>query len=101
MQPHLVRWQTQANEAGQPLRVVYVARGGALSSEAAARDAMSWPFPVLHDTTGQAVRDYGVRAYPTAYILDRSGRVVWEGVPVYNPAEVEQQILQAVRNTGP
>lgn len=34
------------------------------------------PFPVLLDATGSTVRSFGIRAYPTAVLIDPRGRVV-------------------------
>jgi thiol-disulfide isomerase/thioredoxin len=34
------------------------------------------PFPILLDTTGQTVKDYGVTGWPTVVLLDPGGRVV-------------------------
>ena len=34
------------------------------------------PFPILLDTTGQTVKDYGVVSWPTVVIIDPEGRVV-------------------------
>ena len=34
------------------------------------------PFPILLDTSGKFVEDYGVRSWPTAILLDPQGRVV-------------------------
>ncbi|AGA31480.1 redoxin domain-containing protein [Singulisphaera acidiphila] len=34
------------------------------------------PFPILLDTTGQTVKDYGVSHWPTVVLLDPEGRVV-------------------------
>jgi thiol-disulfide isomerase/thioredoxin len=36
----------------------------------------SFPFPILLDTGGSMSRDYGVRYFPTAVLLDPEGRVV-------------------------
>jgi peroxiredoxin len=32
-------------------------------------------FPLLHDPAGEAARRWGVRAYPTSFIVDRAGRL--------------------------
>ena len=34
------------------------------------------PFPILLDTSGRFVEDYGIRGWPTAVLLDPEGRVV-------------------------
>lgn len=36
----------------------------------------SLPFPILLDTSGQMIEDYGVKGWPTAVLLDPEGRVV-------------------------
>jgi len=36
----------------------------------------SLPFPILLDTTGETVKDYGVDSWPTVVLLDPEGRVV-------------------------
>lgn len=96
MAPHLVRWQqTYAN---QGLSVVYVADGKRVDV-AAARSRMSaeqLPYPIFVDERSSATAAYGVRVFPTAYLLDRTGRVVWEGVPALNPPAVEQAIQSAL-----
>jgi hypothetical protein len=33
-------------------------------------------FPVLHDRTGQTLRAWGVRAFPTSLLIDPEGRLV-------------------------
>lgn len=39
-------------------------------------------YPVLHDADAVNTRAYGVQAFPSAFVLNRNGRVVWEGVPL-------------------
>jgi len=36
------------------------------------------PFPVLLDSTGQTIKDYGVRAFPTTILIDPEGNLVGE-----------------------
>ena len=36
----------------------------------------SLPFPILLDTSGQMVKDYGIEGWPTAVLIDPEGRVV-------------------------
>ena len=92
MQPHLVRWD--AAYRGQGLTIVYVGDGrrverDALNSQLRADGAA---FATAWDGPGTTTQTYGVRAYPTAYVLDREGRVVWEGIPHFNPGAVEKVI---------
>lgn len=39
------------------------------------------PYPVLWDKEGKTCAAYGVRRYPTAYLISVNGRVLWEGEP--------------------
>jgi hypothetical protein len=36
------------------------------------------PFPVLLDSTGQTIKDFGVRAFPTTILIDPEGKLVGE-----------------------
>jgi hypothetical protein len=54
------------------------------------------PYAVLHDPTGVAATSYRVRAYPTAYLIDRRGKVVWAGNPLRKPSAVEDAIEEAL-----
>ena len=45
-------------------------------------------FPYFHDPSGESLRIYGVRAFPTAYVVDRAGKVVWEGTPTANEPRI-------------
>jgi len=94
MLPHLVRWQNLYGSEG--LNVVYVDDGRRDSLISAQEMARNNPFTVFHDTSGASNQTYGVQAYPTAYILDGNGRVVWEGIPVFNTFTTEMAILSAL-----
>ncbi len=93
MQPHLVRWQQTYGSQG--LQIVYVddARRDSLAN--AQRMAAQAPFAWYYDAGGRWNTACEVQAYPTAYIVtQRTGyRVVWEGIPVFNPAATEQAIV--------
>ncbi len=39
-------------------------------------------YPILHDAGAVNTSAYGVRAFPSAFVLNKNGRVVWEGVPM-------------------
>ena len=39
-------------------------------------------YPVLHDGAAANTERYGVQAFPSAFVLNKNGRVVWEGVPL-------------------
>ncbi len=97
MMPHLVRWQN--SYASKGLAIVYIDNGrkDPLASAQRWPVEQNIPYPVFHDTNGRATDTYGIQAYPTAYVLDRTGRVVWEGIPCYGPQEAERAIQQALR----
>ena len=97
MMPHLVRWQNAY--ASQGLSIVYV-DDGRRDSLAHARQwpvDQNVPYHVFHDANGQANDTYAIRAHPTAYVRDRSGRDVGDGIPVSGPQAAEQAIQQALR----
>ena len=97
MAPHLVRWQNTYGPEG--LSVVYVDDGRRDPIASASRWPIEQnvPYHVFHDASGAANTTYAIKAYPTAYVLDRSGRVVWEGIPLYGPHEAERAIADALR----
>ena len=39
-------------------------------------------YPAIHDGAGANTSRYGVRAFPSAFVLNKNGKVVWEGVPL-------------------
>src|SRR5262245_21989687 len=98
MSPNLAAWYRAYSEEG--LTVVYVEEGRATPlpdlRERVATDGM--PYPVLHDGAGATAQAFGVKAYPLAYVVNRAGTVVWEGVPIRNPAAVEVAIRNALAN---
>lgn len=101
MQPHLVRWQDAYS--GRGLVILYVADGRRVTPEAVLRTmaADGARFPVIHDASAATTQAYQVRAYPTAYVIDRGGAVVWEGIPHFDPAAPERAIEAAVGAGAP
>ena len=53
-------------------------------------------YPVFHDTEGKTLLAYGVRAFPTGYLIGKDGRVLWEGNPLGSEAKVEEEIVKAL-----
>ncbi len=96
MAPHLVGWHEKW--AGKGLVVIHVEDGRATDLETlrqhVATDGV--PHPVLHDADGANAVRFRVRAVPAAYVLDRRGKVVWEGSPVRDLPAVEAAIERAV-----
>jgi hypothetical protein len=40
---------------------------------------------------GSSLHAFSIRAFPTAYVIDRSGKVVWEGTPLAVEAQVQER----------
>lgn len=51
-------------------------------------------YPVLHDADAVNTSTYGVRAFPSAFVLNKNGRVVWEGVPMGPGIERAQAAIE-------
>jgi AhpC/TSA family len=92
MQTHLVRWDRAYRAQG--LTILYVADGRRVTPEVltGVMRADGAGFPLLLDEAGRMTQAYQVRAYPTAYVIGRDGRVVWEGIPHFDPAAPEGAI---------
>ena len=100
MTPHLVKWHQQYNSKG--LTVIDV-DNGAIDKLPAVEDHVKserLPFAVLHDTAGATCRTYGVRAFPSAYLIGRDGKVVWEGNPGGDMSALERAIEKALEATN-
>ena len=56
------------------------------------------PFPVLYDAGGATADRYGIRGYPTQFLIDRDGQVIWQGRGYSSdrPAEIEGHITRAL-----
>lgn len=55
-------------------------------------DGREFPFPVLLDATGETVKRYGIRAWPTVVLIDPEGRIVDDGT-----AELLEDVLLDLR----
>ena len=90
--PFLQQWQQSFGPPG--LSIVYVNNGLMANKQAAEKAIVEQKllFPYLHDPAGESLRIYGVRAFPTAYVTDRSGKVVWEGTPTANEPRIGELI---------
>ncbi|MDP7276294.1 MAG: TlpA disulfide reductase family protein [Planctomycetaceae bacterium] len=95
MEPHLVRWHTKWSNQG--LVIIEIDNGAIDSLDAVEKHVAraGIPFAVLHDAGGEVCDRFRVEAYPAAYLLDGTGRVIWEGHPL-DPDAVEQRIEAAV-----
>ena len=96
MQPQLVSWHEKWSDQGL---VIIEIDNGAIDSldEVESHVAHSnIPFTVLHDTGGAVCDRYSVRAYPSAYLIDKSGTVIWEGHPTDSAANPVERIQAAL-----
>jgi hypothetical protein len=100
MQPHLVRWDRAYGNQG--LTILYVADGRRVTPEAlqGTMRADGASFALLHDGAASTTQAYQIRAYPTAYVVGRDGRVVWEGIPHFDPGAAERAIRSALDVNG-
>jgi peroxiredoxin len=55
---------------------------------------------VLWDKGARTIRRYGVGMYPTGYILDRSGKVIWEGHPTNLSATEQIELIEKALQGG-
>jgi thiol-disulfide isomerase/thioredoxin len=96
MMPVLDRWHRDHAAAG--LTVVYVDNAGVDRLEDVRREHAErrFPFAVFHDTSGKTIAAYGVRAFPTGYVVGRDGKVVWDGQPGGMETAVEAAIRAAL-----
>ena len=68
-----------------------------MADESAARQAIATEklvFPYFHDAKGETLRQYGIRSFPTSYLIDRQGKVVWEGAPLAIEEAIQAKIVE-------
>jgi thiol-disulfide isomerase/thioredoxin len=97
MTPYLKQWHEMFAQQG--LSIVYV-NNGLMSGIDSVRDAVATQhllFPYFHDAKGSTIVSYGVRSFPTAYLVDRTGRVIWQGPPITNEAQIQALIQDALK----
>lgn len=102
MTPYLIKWHE--TYAGEGLRIITVYNGavdrqfspdplGDLQKHLRSEKVS---FPVMYDEGGATCDSYGVQGYPSGYLLDRKGSVIWEDCPNGNQARVERKIREAL-----
>ena len=55
-------------------------------------------YPIGLDTTGQVMRAYGIREIPHAFVIDRSGKMIWGGYP--GGREFDKVVQEALKSTS-
>jgi thiol-disulfide isomerase/thioredoxin len=96
MTPHLERWHQAYGPRG--LVVLYVDNGLADRLDGAKTTVATRkiPYPFFHDPEGKTLAAYGVRAFPTAYLIGADGKVLWEGGPLGTEAALEERIVKSL-----
>ena len=96
MEPQLVSWHEKWSEQG--LVIIEVDNGAIDSLDEVETHVANRniPFTVLHDKAGVVCDRYAVRAYPSAYLVDKGGTVIWEGHPTDSSVNAVERIQAAL-----
>lgn len=96
MAPHLDRWDSELRDRG--LRVIEVEYGPATALPSLEQHLRRKPvaYTVLHDADGSVTARFGAQAFPTAFLVDRLGKVVWHGFPIRDVAGIDAAIRAEV-----
>ncbi len=95
MTSHLVKWQEQFGPTGLVIIEIDDGKTDSLNKVREWTANEKIPYAVYYDNGGAMVTDYGVRGFPSMYLLGRDGKVVWEGHGWGGPegvAEIERAI---------
>ncbi len=87
LRPHLVRWHKEFSKQGLVVIEVEDGRINSLSEVQSHAQENELPYVIIHDGNGEITARFGIMAYPSAYVVDRSGKVIWEGHPGADQAE--------------
>lgn len=90
MKPTLARWHKDFSEKG--LVVIDVSDGALDEFETLKKDVeeKGEKFAVLWDNESKVCLEYGIQAYPRAYLVGVDGTVLWEGIPNSKIEEIEK-----------
>jgi glutathione peroxidase-family protein len=94
----LSRWHKELGPKG--LVVISIDDGTSPSYDALKKKAQSnkWLYSILRDSTGDNVRNYGIKFGTASYLINTKGKVIWEGLPVKRAGELEEAIKDEVKN---
>lgn len=101
MQPILAGWDRKYATRGLVVIDVDNGRNDPLADVQAHVKEKSVAYAVLYDEGGKNAAAYGVKGYPAAFLLDPSGKVIWEGFPLPDVAEIEPLIEKALAKAKP
>lgn len=93
---HLARWQEAYGDRGLQVVEVEFGRATPLEDLRTHLERKPPPYPVAYDGDGSLAGRFGVASFPTAVLVDRNGRVVWQGHPTDGLGKVEERILAAL-----
>lgn len=82
IEPQLDRWTRDLGAKGFTVVAVEYGPSSSLDSIEEHVRSSHVEYPVLFDADGASSEAYGVKAFPSAFVLNKNGRVVWEGVPL-------------------
>jgi len=79
--PTLEQWGQRYQPRGAA--IVYVDNGAVDPFDYALKAVRAYKisYALYHDPKANTVKAYGIRSFPTAYLLDKQGKVIWEGTP--------------------
>ena len=78
--PHLVRWTVEFGSKGLKTIAVYDGPRCTIGRVSAHRKTEKIEYPILFDCGGRMWKELGLRGYPTAFVVGRDGKVVWQGM---------------------
>jgi thiol-disulfide isomerase/thioredoxin len=90
MKPTLARWHHDSS--GKGLVIIDVSDGALDEFDALRKEVeeKGEKFAVLWDNESKICLNYGIQAYPRAYLVGVEGTVLWEGIPNSKIEEIEK-----------
>jgi peptidylprolyl isomerase len=101
MQPILAGWDQKYAKQGLVVIDIDDGKRDSLADVQAHVQEKRVAYAVLYDEGGKNAAAYGVKGYPAAFLLDPSGKVIWEGFPLPAVAEIEPLIEKALSKVKP